>query len=103
MADVADTHLRNGGLLQGLKSSDKFKKVTSLADDITVLKSIWFSKAKSVDHASRLEEFYAPQAHACTPLPGRVLAALQGDLLRMQGVVFVVIPAYFIFPFIGHS
>ncbi len=67
MAPLADSHISNGGLMKRLKSSDKLKKMASLADDITVLKTLWFSKAKAGDHASRLEEFYAPQAHACKP------------------------------------
>lgn len=37
-----------------------------IKDDLTVLKSIWFSKASGESHADRLESFYSPQAHACT-------------------------------------
>jgi hypothetical protein len=39
-----------------------------LKNDMTVLRHMWFSKAwksGSVDHASRLESFYGPQATAC--------------------------------------
>ncbi len=42
------------------------RKTPRMADDLAVLKSIWFTKAKGDDHASRLEHFYGPQAHACT-------------------------------------
>eukprot|EP00884_Botryococcus_braunii_P001650 jgi/Botrbrau1/11486/Bobra.0360s0013.1 len=96
MAHLSDSHLSNGGLLQGLKSSDKFKKLTSLADDITVLKSIWFSKAKGGDHASRLEQFYAPQAHAYDKfranfLHGRkpMLAACAARLADVPDLIWV--------------
>jgi hypothetical protein len=89
MAHLSDGHLSNGGLSERLKSSAKFKKLTSLADDITVLKSIWFSKAKGEDHASRLEQFYAPQAQACKPiLCNNPAAMLSGPLLVRASVGF---------------
>lgn len=95
MAHYSDAHLSNGGLLQGLKSSDKFKKLTSLADDITVLRSIWFSKAKGGDHASRLEQFYAPQAHACTPFFCKILAAMLSGPFACGGPVCFIFVSYF--------
>lgn len=45
-------------------SIEKLKKLSSVKDDLIVLKSIWFSRAKGDDHAARLEHFYGPQAHA---------------------------------------
>lgn len=39
--------------------------VKSLKQDLTVLRHMWFSKAKGDDHAARLENFYGPQAKAC--------------------------------------
>lgn len=44
---------------------DKIKSISDVKDDLIVLKSIWFNKAKGTDHAARLENFYGPQAHAC--------------------------------------
>lgn len=54
--------------LHSLQSSfDAKKKMRDLHNDLTVLKNIWFKKlAKTDDHAERLEQFYGPQAHACT-------------------------------------
>ncbi|GFH11752.1 uncharacterized protein HaLaN_07305, partial [Haematococcus lacustris] len=47
-------------------SFDKLDKLqSSLRDDLTVLRHMWFSKAKGSDHAARLENFYGPQAQAC--------------------------------------
>ena len=48
-----------------MSSSGKLKRVSSVADDLLVLKSIWFNKASGDDHAERLENFYGPQAEAC--------------------------------------
>ena len=46
---------------------DAKKKMRDLHNDLTVLKNIWFKKlAKDSTHAQRLEQFYGPQAHACT-------------------------------------
>ncbi|KAJ9529578.1 hypothetical protein QJQ45_013915 [Haematococcus lacustris] len=46
-------------------SFDKLDKLqSSLRDDLTVLRHMWFSKAKGSDHAARLENFYGPQAQA---------------------------------------
>lgn len=53
------------GLLKRISSSGKLKKISSVADDLLVLKSIWFNKASGDDHAERLENFYGPQAEAC--------------------------------------
>ena len=54
--------------LHSLQSSfDAKKKMRDLHNDLTVLKNNWFKKlAKTDDHAERLEQFYGPQAHACT-------------------------------------
>lgn len=54
--------------LQGLQSGFNAKqKMRELHNDLTVLKNIWFKKlAETDDHAERLEQFYGPQAHACT-------------------------------------
>lgn len=38
--------------------------VKDFRDDLTVLRHIWFSKAKGTDHATRLESFYGGQAEA---------------------------------------
>jgi hypothetical protein len=46
---------------------DTKKRMRDLHNDLTVLKNIWFKKlAKTENHAERLEQFYGPQAHACT-------------------------------------
>lgn len=46
---------------------DAKKRMRDLHNDLTVLKNIWFKKlAKNSTHAERLEQFYGPQAHACT-------------------------------------
>ncbi len=42
---------------------DELRK--DLKDDLTVLRHMWFSKARGSDHAARLESFYGPQAGAC--------------------------------------
>ena len=57
------------GLMKRISSSGKLKSITSVADDLFVLKSIWFNKASGDDHAERLESFYGPQAEACKLLP----------------------------------
>jgi betaine lipid synthase len=49
-----------------IENMSKLGDMQSLKDDLTVLKHIWFSKAKGDDHAARLENFYGPQAKACT-------------------------------------
>jgi hypothetical protein len=53
--------------LDGLTSKFQTKeKMRNLHNDLTVLKNIWFKKlADTDDHATRLEEFYKGQAHAC--------------------------------------
>ena len=53
------------GLMKRISSSGKLKSISSVADDLLVLKSIWFNKASGDDHAERLENFYGPQAEAC--------------------------------------
>lgn len=53
------------GLLKRISSSGKLKRISSVADDLLVLRSIWFNKASGDDHAERLENFYGPQAQAC--------------------------------------
>ena len=52
-------------LVRRIRSSDKLRKFGGVKDDLIVLKSIWLNKASGQDHASRLESFYGPQAHAC--------------------------------------
>ena len=52
-------------LVRRIRSSDKLLKFGGVKDDLIVLKSIWLNKASGQDHASRLESFYGPQAHAC--------------------------------------
>ncbi len=47
------------GLMKRISSSGKLKSITSVADDLLVLKSIWFNKASGDDHA----------AEACKLLP----------------------------------
>jgi betaine lipid synthase len=46
-------------------SFDKLKNLSSVKNDLVVLKHIWFSRARGDDHAERLEHFYGPQAAAC--------------------------------------
>ena len=46
-------------------SLDRLKSMSSVKDDLLVLKHLWFSKASGADHAARLESFYGPQAAAC--------------------------------------
>lgn len=48
-----------------IKRRPSVKSLADVKDDLVVLKSIWFSKAKGDDHASRLENFYSPQALQC--------------------------------------
>ena len=57
--------VKKDGLLKRISSSGKLKRISSVADDLLVLKSIWFNKASGDDHAERLESFYGPQAAAC--------------------------------------
>lgn len=52
-------------LIKRIRSSEKLRKFEGVKDDLIVLKSIWLNKASGEDHASRLESFYGPQAHAC--------------------------------------
>ena len=52
-------------LVKRIKSSDRLRKIEGVKNDLIVLKSIWLNKASGQDHASRLEAFYGPQAHAC--------------------------------------
>jgi betaine lipid synthase len=71
--------VKKDGLLKRISSSGKLKRISSVADDLLVLKSIWFNKASGDDHAERLENFYGPQAAACalpslTPLPASACA-----------------------------
>lgn len=40
-------------------------KLSSMKDDLTVLRHMWFGSKKGDDHAARLESFYGPQAAAC--------------------------------------
>lgn len=49
-----------------IKRRSSVKSLADVKDDLVVLKSIWFTKAKGEDHASRLENFYGPQAQQCT-------------------------------------
>ncbi|EIE24752.1 diacylglyceryl-N,N,N-trimethylhomoserine synthesis protein [Coccomyxa subellipsoidea C-169] len=55
---------KDTSILKRLGSSGKLKRISSVADDLLVLKSIWFNKASGDDHAERLENFYGPQAEA---------------------------------------
>lgn len=62
---------RTPSFLEKLSSAqprfDAKKRMRDLHNDLTVLKNIWFKKlAKDSTHAQRLEQFYGPQAHACT-------------------------------------
>ena len=57
--------VKKDGLLKRISFSGKLKRISSVADDLLVLKSIWFNKASGDDHAERLESFYGPQAAAC--------------------------------------
>jgi betaine lipid synthase len=63
------TALCAGGDGRPLKEKAKFVSLDNLRsnirDDLTVLRHIWFSKARGSDHAARLESFYGPQAEAC--------------------------------------
>jgi betaine lipid synthase len=43
---------------------NRLSKLSSVKDDLLVLKSIWFTRSKGDDHAARLEHFYGPQAAA---------------------------------------
>eukprot|EP00959_Pyramimonas_sp_CCMP1952_P061477 1284756-Pyramimonas_sp.AAC.1 len=38
---------------------------SNLKQDLSVLKSIWLKPLTGADHATRLENFYGPQAGAC--------------------------------------
>ena len=48
-----------------LRRTFSLEKLQGVKDDLIVLKSIWFNKAKGGDHAQRLDNFYSPQAAAC--------------------------------------
>ena len=61
-------------LVKRIKSSDKLRKIEGVKNDLIVLKSIWLNKASGQDHASRLEAFYGPQAHACECALLRILS-----------------------------
>lgn len=65
--------LRDSNMKKSSFALDKLK-MSSVKDDLLVLKSIWFNKVKGDDHAARLENFYKPQAAACE-LPTPVLLA----------------------------
>lgn len=39
---------------------------SNLKQDLSVLRSIWLKPLAGKDHADRLENFYGPQASACT-------------------------------------
>mmetsp|Transcript_20159 Transcript_20159/g.56144 ORF Transcript_20159/g.56144 Transcript_20159/m.56144 type:complete len:687 (-) Transcript_20159:861-2921(-) len=67
-----------------------------LKSDLLVLKHIWFSKAQGDDHASRLENFYGPQAKAYDKfranfLWGRkpMLAACAARLAQRRDLIWV--------------
>uniref|UniRef100_A0A7S0URH5 Betaine lipid synthase n=1 Tax=Polytomella parva TaxID=51329 RepID=A0A7S0URH5_9CHLO len=45
-------------------SIEKVPVLTSVKDDLTVLRYMWFGKPSGSDHAARLESFYGPQAKA---------------------------------------
>ena len=71
------------GLMKRISSSGKLKSISSVADDLLVLKSIWFNKASGDDHAERLENFYGPQAEACEcTLHARCITASAGPGLH---------------------
>lgn len=72
---------REHRLVKRIRSSDRLRKLGGVKDDLIVLKSIWLNKASGQDHASRLESFYGPQAHACkvdTSLRGLQLVSIKG-------------------------
>lgn len=46
-------------------SLEKLKNFSSVKNDLTVLRHMWFGSKKGDDHAARLESFYGPQAAAC--------------------------------------
>jgi betaine lipid synthase len=47
-----------------VNSDALLQKAAGLKSDLIVLKSLWLSKASGADHATRLENFYGPQAAA---------------------------------------
>lgn len=54
------------------------KGLNDLKDDLSTLRHLWFSqlsKKKSADHATRLEQFYGPQAAACAWRGGPSIAS----------------------------
>lgn len=67
----------------GLLRRPSFGSLTSLkglADDLSTLRHLWFSQlqgSKSKDHATRLEQFYGPQAAACEAGSGAAPGASQ--------------------------
>ena len=63
--------IRTNRLVKRIKSSDRLRKIEGVKNDLIVLKSIWLNKSSGQDHASRLEAFYGPQAHACKLSPQR--------------------------------
>lgn len=63
---------------------DAKKRMRDLHNDLTVLKNIWFKKlAKDSTHAQRLEQFYGPQAHACTQISTLILYLKPVEMMLM--------------------
>ncbi|EFJ43864.1 hypothetical protein VOLCADRAFT_83033 [Volvox carteri f. nagariensis] len=54
-------------------SLDKLKNISSVKNDLTVLRHMWFGSKKGDDHAARLESFYGPQAAAYDAFRARFL------------------------------
>ena len=81
-AEVEPLMRRNSWSFGGLKG------LADLKDDLTTLRHLWFSQlgSKSKDHATRLEQFYGPQAAACEQRRGRSLGG-QG-IPRSRGGMF---------------
>jgi hypothetical protein len=75
-----------GGGRAPLKRTFSLEALHGVKDDLVVLKSIWFNKAKGGDHAQRLDNFYSPQAAACrsTRLPDAGARAIPAASLRDQ-------------------
>jgi hypothetical protein len=86
--DGLQAPVKKSGLLKRVSSSSQ--KLVSITDDLKVLKSIWLTKASGSDHKERLDNFYGPQADACTPsldmptyAPSAIVAILpRGCMLR---------------------
>ena len=67
MGGGGDGKPSKGLSLRSVLPIDKLQNMSSLKDDLTVLRHMWFPKkaTSGADHAARLETFYGPQAKAC--------------------------------------